>query len=175
RRGHWDEARDRRLENGTSNRLRATIDAEPGRWLSSAPEVPRWRSARTSPETEGCASRCAIRRAAPSSPSSRSTTAPRSPLAPLAIARAVETMNRVLPSGVLQVAIGAAETGAALVDHVDMVCVTGSPETGRRVMERASRRLTPVLLELGGKDPMIVLGDADLDRAASAAAWGGCT
>jgi len=98
-----------------------------------------------------------------------------SELAPLAIARAVETMNRVLPSGVLQVAIGAAETGAALVDHVDMVCVTGSPETGRRVMERASRRLTPVLLELGGKDPMIVLGDADLDRAASAAAWGGCT
>jgi acyl-CoA reductase-like NAD-dependent aldehyde dehydrogenase len=55
-----------------------------------------------------------------------------------------------------------------------MVCVTGSPETGRRVMERASRRLTPVLLELGGKDPMIVLRDADLDRAAGAAAWGGC-
>ena len=70
--------------------------------------------------------------------------------------------------------IGAGETGAALVDHVDMICVTGSPETGRRVMERASRRLTPVLLELGGKDPMIVLRDADLDRAASAAVWGGC-
>jgi acyl-CoA reductase-like NAD-dependent aldehyde dehydrogenase len=55
-----------------------------------------------------------------------------------------------------------------------MICVTGSPETGRRVMERASRRLTPVLLELGGKDPMIVLSDADLERAARAAAWGGC-
>ncbi len=97
-----------------------------------------------------------------------------SELTPLAVRRAVEAMNRALPAGVLQVLIGAGETGAALVDHVDMVCVTGSPETGRRVMERASRRLTPVLLELGGKDPMIVLSDADLDRAANAAAWGGC-
>jgi len=97
-----------------------------------------------------------------------------SELTPLAVRRAVETMNQVLPAGVLQVLIGAGETGACLVDHVDMICVTGSPETGRRVMERASRRLTPVLLELGGKDPMIVLGDADLDRAANAAAWGGC-
>ncbi len=97
-----------------------------------------------------------------------------SEVAPLAVSRAVEAMNRVLPPGVLEVVIGAGDTGAALVDRVDMVCVTGSPETGRRVMERASRRLTPVLLELGGKDPMIVLRDANLDRAAAAATWGGC-
>jgi acyl-CoA reductase-like NAD-dependent aldehyde dehydrogenase len=97
-----------------------------------------------------------------------------SELAPLAVQRAVEAMQRVLPRDLLQVVIGAGDTGAVLVDHVDMICVTGSPETGRRVMERASRRLTPVLLELGGKDPMIVLRDADLDRAARAAAWGGC-
>ena len=49
-----------------------------------------------------------------------------SEIAPLAVSRAVEAMNRVLPPGVLQVVIGAGETGAALVDHVDMVCVTGS-------------------------------------------------
>lgn len=97
-----------------------------------------------------------------------------SELAPLAVRRACAAFNRVLPPGVLQVAIGAGPSGAALVDHVDLICVTGSPETGRRVMERASRRLTPVLLELGGKDPMIVCRDADLDRAAAAAAWGGC-
>jgi acyl-CoA reductase-like NAD-dependent aldehyde dehydrogenase len=97
-----------------------------------------------------------------------------SELAPLGVQRAVEAMQRTLPPDVLQVVIGAGETGAALIDHVDMICVTGSPETGRRVMERASRRLTPVLLELGGKDPMIVLQDADLERATRAAAWGGC-
>src|SRR5438552_14058680 len=97
-----------------------------------------------------------------------------SELTPLAVRYACAAMNRVLPAGVLQVLIGAGDTGAALVDQVDMVCVTGSPETGRRVMERASRRLTPVLLELGGKDPMIVLRDADLDRAAKGATWGGC-
>jgi acyl-CoA reductase-like NAD-dependent aldehyde dehydrogenase len=97
-----------------------------------------------------------------------------SELTPLATRRAVDAMRTVLPADVLQMVIGHGDTGAALVDHVDMVCVTGSPETGRRVMERASRRLTPVLLELGGKDPMIVLRDADLDRAAKGAAWGGC-
>ena len=98
-----------------------------------------------------------------------------SELTPLGVRRAVEAMQpRAAGRTCCRCVIGAGETGAALVDHVDMICVTGSPETGRRVMERASRRLTPVLLELGGKDPMIVLRDADLDRAASAAAWGGC-
>jgi acyl-CoA reductase-like NAD-dependent aldehyde dehydrogenase len=97
-----------------------------------------------------------------------------SELTPLATLRAVEAMNRALPPGVLQVVVGRGDTGGALVDHVDMICMTGSPETGRRVMERASRRLVPVLLELGGKDPMIVLRDANLDRAAKGAAWGGC-
>jgi acyl-CoA reductase-like NAD-dependent aldehyde dehydrogenase len=97
-----------------------------------------------------------------------------SELTPLAVRRAVEALNQSLPAGVLQTVVGAAETGTALVDRSDLVCVTGSPQTGRRVMERASRRLTPVILELGGKDPMIVLEDADLQRTARAAAWGAC-
>jgi len=92
---------------------------------------------------------------------------------PLAVRRAVEALAGALPPDVLACTTGDGETGAALVDHVDMVAVTGSPETGRRVMERAARRLVPVLLELGGKDPMIVLEDAPIERAVNAAAWGG--
>lgn len=96
-----------------------------------------------------------------------------SEVTPLAVSRAVRAMSEALPSGVLQVVNGDGPTGAALVDLVDMIAVTGSPQTGRRVMERAAGRLTPVLLELGGKDPMIVLEDANLERAANAAVWGG--
>ncbi len=69
--------------------------------------------------------------------------------------------------------LGSGETGASLIDHVDYIQFTGSDRTGRKVMARAAETLTPVSLELGGKDPMIVLADADVDRAASAAAWGG--
>ena len=68
---------------------------------------------------------------------------------------------------------GTGEAGGALVDDVDFVQFTGSDRTGRKVMARAAETLTPVSLELGGKDPMIVLADADVDRAANAAAWGG--
>jgi len=97
-----------------------------------------------------------------------------SEITPLAVKYTVDAFNRVLPKDVLQCLIGEGPTGAALVDQVDMVAVTGSCLTGKRVMERASQRLVPVLLELGGKDPMIVLKDADLERAANAAAWGSC-
>jgi len=74
-----------------------------------------------------------------------------------------------LPDGVFQVATGRGETGAALVDEVDYVMFTGSIKTGKRVMAQAAETLTPVSLELGGKDPMIVLSDADIERAANAA------
>jgi acyl-CoA reductase-like NAD-dependent aldehyde dehydrogenase len=75
-----------------------------------------------------------------------------------------------LPKDVLLVATGRGDAGAALVDHVDMIMFTGSTRTGRNVAARAAQRLIPVSLELGGKDPMIVCADANLDRAANAAA-----
>jgi acyl-CoA reductase-like NAD-dependent aldehyde dehydrogenase len=67
---------------------------------------------------------------------------------------------------------GDGTTGAAVVDIVDMVMFTGSARTGRRIAARCGERLIPCSLELGGKDAMIVLSDADVDRAAAAAAWG---
>jgi acyl-CoA reductase-like NAD-dependent aldehyde dehydrogenase len=74
---------------------------------------------------------------------------------------------------VLDVVNGLGETGGALVDEVDFVQFTGSDRTGKVVMKRAADTLTPVSLELGGKDPLIVLRDADLERAANATAIGG--
>jgi acyl-CoA reductase-like NAD-dependent aldehyde dehydrogenase len=67
---------------------------------------------------------------------------------------------------------GGAETGAAVVDEVDMMMFTGSTNTGRKIASRAAQRLIPCSLELGGKDAMIVLADANIERAAGAAAWG---
>ena len=73
-----------------------------------------------------------------------------------------------MPAGVFAVATGGGDTGAALVDSADAIAFTGSVPTGRKVAERAARRLIPVSLELGGKDAAIVLRDADLERAANA-------
>ena len=73
----------------------------------------------------------------------------------------------------VQVVTGGGATGEALVRAgVQKICFTGSVRTGKRVMAAAAETLTPVLLELGGKDPMIVCADADLDRAAAGAVWG---
>ncbi|MDQ2934835.1 MAG: aldehyde dehydrogenase family protein [Chloroflexota bacterium] len=68
---------------------------------------------------------------------------------------------------------GVAETATALIDEADFIQFTGSDRTGKKVMARAAETLTPVSLELGGNDPMIVLRDANVARAANAAAWGG--
>jgi betaine-aldehyde dehydrogenase len=93
---------------------------------------------------------------------------------PLGLAEVVEAWKQEIGGpDVLDCVQGVGETGGALVDAVDFIQFTGSDRTGRKVMARAAETLTPVSLELGGKDPMIVLADADLDRAANAAAWGG--
>ena len=84
------------------------------------------------------------------------------------------------PDGLLQVVQGGGEVGAALIGgsesaaaRPDKVFFTGSVETGRRIAEACGRALIPSVLELGGKDAMIVLSDANLEVASSAAVWGG--
>jgi acyl-CoA reductase-like NAD-dependent aldehyde dehydrogenase len=91
------------------------------------------------------------------------------PLSSLLMAEMLERCG--LPQDVFQVATGDGATGAALIGVVDCVMFTGSSRTGTAVMRAAAERLIPCWLELGGKDPMIVCADADLDRAANAAAW----
>lgn len=79
-----------------------------------------------------------------------------------------------LPRGVLQVLPGGAQTGDAVVRHpaVGMISFTGSTAVGRQIGETCGRMLKKTSLELGGNNPIIVLPDADLDKAASCAAWG---
>ena len=78
-----------------------------------------------------------------------------------------------LPEGVFQVVIGEGPSGAALIESgIDKLIFTGSVATGRRIAQAAAARLLPVVLELGGKDPMIVFDDADVDVASSGAIWG---
>ena len=75
-----------------------------------------------------------------------------------------------MPEDVFQVTVGeGSKIGNALIDAVDFVMFTGSTEVGKKVMMRAAETLTPTAMELGGKDPMIVLRDANLERAANAA------
>ncbi len=78
-----------------------------------------------------------------------------------------------LPAGVISVFNGGWETGEKLVDSKpDLIVLTGSAATGKRIMASAAKNLTPLLFELGGKDPMIVFEDANLERAANAAVYG---
>ncbi|MCU1284739.1 MAG: Succinate-semialdehyde dehydrogenase [Acidobacteriales bacterium] len=78
-----------------------------------------------------------------------------------------------LPPDIFQVVIGDGLTGAALTTAtIDKLIFTGSVPTGRRIATAAAERLLSIVLELGGKDPMLVLEDADLDIASSAAVWG---
>ncbi len=92
------------------------------------------------------------------------------PLAALELARG---WSEIGAPPVFSVLTGRGDTGASVVDSVDFVQFTGSTATGRAIAIRAAERLVPCSLELGGKDPAIVLADADLDRAVAGIAWGG--
>ena len=97
-----------------------------------------------------------------------------SELTPL-IALELESLihNAGVPKEVFQVIVGDGTAGAALLRApIDKLVFTGSVATGKRIAAAAAERLLPVVLELGGKDPMIVLDDADIDVASSAAVWG---
>jgi len=92
---------------------------------------------------------------------------------PLACARLIEGWHEIGAPAVIANVTGLGETGAAVVDAADFVQFTGSTATGRRIGVRCAELLKPYSLELGGKDPAIVLADADLDRAVNGIAWGG--
>jgi len=78
-----------------------------------------------------------------------------------------------VPQDVFQVVVGEGAAGATLVrSPIDKLVFTGSVNTGKRIAAAAAERLLPLVLELGGKDPMLVLDDADVDIASSAAVWG---
>jgi acyl-CoA reductase-like NAD-dependent aldehyde dehydrogenase len=96
-----------------------------------------------------------------------------SEVTPLGLGEIVDAWKNELGApDVLDVVNGMGETGSALVDEVDFVQFTGSDRTAKKVLARAAETLTPVSAELGGKDPMIVLRSADVEKAANAATWG---
>jgi len=95
------------------------------------------------------------------------------PLVAVLCARIAEDSG--LPPGLLSVVTGDAGTGWNLIDFVDMVSFTGSVETGRKILVKCAEQLKPSTMELGGKDPMIVCRDADLERAANGCVWGALT
>jgi betaine-aldehyde dehydrogenase len=94
---------------------------------------------------------------------------------PSVVLRMVELIQSVLPEDLVQVVPGAGAVGAALARHplVGKVSFTGSPQTGSAVLCTAADNLTPTLMELGGKNPLLVFDDADLHEALLAAVDGG--
>ncbi|QSJ14187.1 aldehyde dehydrogenase family protein [Nostoc sp. UHCC 0702] len=96
-----------------------------------------------------------------------------SEIAPRFVAPLITAINAVPElRDILGFVEGAGETGTNLIDNVDLICFTGSVATGRKVAEAAAKRFIPAFLELGGKDPAIVLESANLELATSAILWG---
>ena len=96
-----------------------------------------------------------------------------SEVTPLSAVEFVRGWTEIGAPPVLALTTGYAETGAAVIANSDYVHFTGSTATGRKVAVACAERLIPYSLELGGKDPAVVLADADLERAANGIAWGG--
>jgi aldehyde dehydrogenase (NAD+) len=97
------------------------------------------------------------------------------PTTPISAFRLTELCHEAgIPDSVVNVVAGAGEAGAALTSHGDVDCITftGSVPTGQHVMESAAAQVTPVTLELGGKNPAIVYPDADLETAVDSIATG---
>ncbi|MBD2444208.1 aldehyde dehydrogenase family protein [Dolichospermum sp. FACHB-1091] len=99
-----------------------------------------------------------------------------SEITPRFVAPLMTTVNNIPQlREVLNFVEGGSQTGAALIEDVDLICFTGSVETGRLVAENAAINFIPAFLELGGKDPAIILESADLDLATSAILWASVT
>lgn len=98
-----------------------------------------------------------------------------SEFAPATSAAVARLVADAFPSGLVSVVEGEKEVAQALLDlPFDHIFFTGSESVGRAVMKAAAKQLTPVTLELGGKSPCIVCGDADIDVAARRTMWGKC-
>jgi len=107
---------------------------------------------------------------APALAAGNTTVVKPAPTTPLSAYRLAEIcVEAGVPASAVNVVSGAGETGAALTNHgdVDTITFTGSVPTGQKVMEAAAAKVTPVTLELGGKNPAIVYPDADIDEAVS--------
>lgn len=99
-----------------------------------------------------------------------------SELTPFSTLRFMEIVSDILPPGVLNIVLGTGDmVGAAIAGHagIDMVSLTGSVSSGQRVMSASARVLKPTHLELGGKAPVIVFEDADVEAVVAAVRTGG--
>lgn len=95
--------------------------------------------------------------------------ASKTPLTSLLVQRGMREVG--FPEDVFQVAVGPGAVGSKIVEEVDMIMFTGSTEVGKGIAKQAAERLIPFSLELGGKDPLIVLDDADVEKAARHAVY----
>ena len=96
-----------------------------------------------------------------------------SEVTPLSAVELARGWKEIGAPSVFELATGYGDTGVSVIENSDFVHFTGSTATGRKVAVACAQRLIPCSLELGGKDPAIVLADADVDRAANGIAWGG--